>query len=261
MLSFLKSIHAQDDYCLDCIVVYGDSRTNHEIHREIVNSILRIKPYLVFHAGDIVEDKSKQQDWDNFNTITEQLRKDTEFYPVLGNLEKDSDQFFKNFPFLRNNYYSIKKFGIYFIMLDSNLDLKTNSLQYYWLESELKKITETHRPIIVVLHHPVFSVGGYYFEDLGLKNYLVPLFEKYKVAIVFSGHEHNYQRFFHNSIYYIITGGGGAPLTGKFVKNKYNQKFMKIYHFCVLSIINDQLLVKVYGINLNLIDEFIVKLR
>jgi acid phosphatase type 7 len=47
-------------------------------------------------------------------------------------------------------------------------------------------------------------------------NYLdkifTPLFEKYKVSVVFAGHMHNYQRRIDNGITYIVTGGGGAPL-------------------------------------------------
>jgi len=42
---------------------------------------------------------------------------------------------------------------------------------------------------------------------------LVPLFEKYKVAAVFAGHDHNYQHHLKNGVHYIVTGGGGAPLS------------------------------------------------
>lgn len=38
------------------IIIYGDSRTNHQIHRKIVNEIIKTKPSLVFHTGDLVED-------------------------------------------------------------------------------------------------------------------------------------------------------------------------------------------------------------
>ena len=41
---------------------------------------------------------------------------------------------------------------------------------------------------------------------------LVPLFEKYDVQMVFSGHDHDYERGTVNGIKYVVTGGGGERL-------------------------------------------------
>src|SRR5690606_5790505 len=39
-----------------------------------------------------------------------------------------------------------------------------------------------------------------------------PLFEKYGVSALFSGHDHVYSRAEHNGVRYFVSGGGGAPL-------------------------------------------------
>jgi 3',5'-cyclic AMP phosphodiesterase CpdA len=191
------------------------------------------------------------------------MREKAEFYPVLGNHETDPAVFFKQFPYLKNrHYYAVWRCGIYFILLDSNLSLKPGSVQYRWLEAQLESARSSAKPVIVILHHPVFSAGEGYFEGTGLKDYLPALFEKYKVKAVFSGHEHNYQRFFHDGIYYIITGGGGAAFTGKLLLgDKDSQKFIKAHHFCMLSVIGNQLKVDVYTPELKALDSFTVSLR
>jgi hypothetical protein len=250
----------QDNYCLNCIAVYGDSRTGHSVHKEIVRIILSFKPRVVFHTGDLVANGLSKKDWDIFNRITLPLRKNAEFYPALGNHEMNSELFFRNFNLPGNRpYYSLEYFGINFIVLDSEIDLKPGSVQYQWLESELMNLSSPKKPIIVFLHRPIFNVGRHFEQNLELRDSIVPLFERYKVKIVFSGHDHNYQRFLYNGIYYIVTGGGGAPLIGQFTNSPFKQKFIQAHHFCVLSITNGQIVVGVYDINAQLIDSFTVK--
>jgi hypothetical protein len=38
------------------IVIYGESRTDHQTHQKIVDEIIKTKPAIVFHTGDLVED-------------------------------------------------------------------------------------------------------------------------------------------------------------------------------------------------------------
>src|SRR4029077_8885067 len=85
--------------------------------------------------------------------------------------------------------------------------------QTAWIERELiaaRQDPAVHH-IFVVMHHPPFSIslhGG----ALDLRERWTPLFEKYQVSAVFSGHDHVYERAEHNGIRYFVSGGGGAPL-------------------------------------------------
>ena len=238
------------------IVIYGDSRHNHSIHRKVVSAILKVRPAVVFHLGDFVDRGSSSNDWQAFKEITSKLLKSAEFFPVLGNHEQGSALFFKNFNLANNqSWYSVERQGIHFTILDSTHGLSPNSPQYRWLESDLSSIKDNVRFRIVLLHHPILSVGGH---NIGRKNlkFLLPLFKRYRICAVFCGHEHNYQRFLQNNIYYIDTGGGGAPLYSQTRSSPYLQKFVKDYHFCALLLKDGTLNVKVFDTNLNLIDEF-----
>src|SRR5262249_61791186 len=45
-----------------------------------------------------------------------------------------------------------------------------------------------------------------------LREMWTPIFERYGVDAVFSGHDHVYERSEKNGIRYFVSGGGGAPL-------------------------------------------------
>ena len=75
-----------------------------------------------------------------------------------------------------------------------------------WLEAS----TATWK--IAVFHHPPYTCGGH-SGDEAVQRRWVPLFERFDVDLVLSGHDHNYQRFrAQNGVRYVVDGGGGAPL-------------------------------------------------
>jgi len=68
---------------------------------------------------------------------------------------------------------------------------------------------------------------------------LAQFFEKgpVKPDIVFSGHQHNYERYYHNSIHYIVSGGGGteqAPVK-RAPEDFYNQPG-DTFHYCKITL-------------------------
>ena len=151
---------------------------------------------LVFRVGDNVGNGRDPIQWKLFNDINEPLLKTADYFPSLGNHEKDSPLYFDNFPFLNHKrWYSVEREGIHFIVLDSNFDLRPGSDQNNWLVSDLESIKEDAKFKIVIFHHPIFDVGFHKADVKKLKPILLPLFQKYRVCAVFSGHDHNYQRF------------------------------------------------------------------
>jgi len=245
-------------YSVDAdIVIYADTRSNHDIHRNVVSAILKLKPSVVFHLGDFVDTGSSTVDWAAFNDVAGPLLKTTEFYPVIGNHEGDSELFFRNFKLPENRtWYSVERAGIHFTILNSNADLIPNSSQYQWLESDLRSINDKIRFRIVLMHEPIFSVVRSTVSRKRFKSSLLPLFARYGIAAVFSGHDHAYERFLYKNIYYIATGGGGANLHNQRRTSLYLQKFIKDHHFCALTVIDGFIKVSVFDTNLNLIDEF-----
>lgn len=240
------------------VVIYGDSQNNHNVHLSVVNAIMTKKPEITFHTGDLVENGESKSDWEIFNKITWDLRKVSLFYPCLGNHEGESQLYFDNFDLPGNErWYYVDYFNIRFIILDTNIDFSPSSEQYRWLVETLRD--SPYKDIIAIFHHPPYSESNI---DIGMasmiRKVLVPLFEQYGVDIVFSGHHHNYQRFYVNGIYYIVTGGGGGPLRDKDIDALHCQKFVKTHHFCFLTVRDDKMILDVYDSDLNLIDNVVI---
>jgi hypothetical protein len=86
--------------------------------------------------------------------------------------------------------------------------------QAAWLQEELSA-ADPHLPVIVTLHHPVYSLDAFHGGDPEMQRVLDAAFTgSGRVAdAVFSGHVHNYQRFTRDhggrQVPYIVAGAGG----------------------------------------------------
>lgn len=115
--------------------------------------------------------------------------------------------------------FSLANGAIRFVVLDSNLDWRQ---QDTWLQSELASAAFQEAQFrVIVVHVPPFLEywdPEAWFEkhqsEWGafVKNRFVPLFEKYGVDLVISGHQHNYERGSRNGIHYTIIGGAGGDI-------------------------------------------------
>ena len=251
---------AAQETCSHCVVVYGDTRTNHDIHKKMVALILARKPEAVFHIGDMVGDGRVAADWDKFNEITGELRKKVRFYPARGNHEQLSPDYFKVFG-IKDwiPWYSTDLHGIHFAVLDSETPFWKGTPQYKWLQNDLKKAAAApgNKFLAVLLHRPVYSTSEHGTMDPPIvAEALVPLFEEYGVDAVFSGHDHDYERSYKNGIYYVVAGSGGAPLHGQISTNTVSQVFAKSYNYLTISLAAGTIKAEVYDDSDKPIDAF-----
>jgi hypothetical protein len=92
-------------------------------------------------------------------------------------------------------------------LLDSN---DVDDAQTAWLRRVLSRSRASWR--IAVFHHPAYTCGNYDSHEAVVARW-VPLFERYGVRLVLSGHDHNYQRFApRRGVRYLVHGGGGTRL-------------------------------------------------
>jgi 3',5'-cyclic AMP phosphodiesterase CpdA len=104
-------------------------------------------------------------------------------------------------------YYTRRLGDAQLFFLDSTV---VTDRETAWLEQQLAESTSTWK--IAVFHHPPYTCGGH-SGDQTVQRRWVPLFERYRVQLVLSGHDHNYQRFgARNGVTYVVHGGGGAGL-------------------------------------------------
>lgn len=230
------------------VAIYGDSRWGAKIHKKIVGMISEFSPDVVVHLGDMVNKGNNLKEWELFFDITLPLRKNSYFQVVKGNHE-NPDEFFIQF-FGVDNYYS-DFLNYRFIYLD--VDTGLENIKKFLIENVSKNT-------IVFIHYPIFTVGGYCKNPtIKSMNSLHDLFRSLGIKLVFSAHDHNYQRFMVDGINYVITGGGGASLYSKKCDNDFLVKFYKEYNFVILNITNSIIKLTTYDINKRIIDSLEIK--
>ena len=195
-------------------LVYGDTRSRHEVHQKVVDRMVKFDPDFVLHTGDLVANGTETAQWPTFFSIEKALLAKTAFFPTLGNHDRGAAQYYG---FLQAKpYYSFDWGEVHVAAINTDIgNVKGDKDQFWeeqtrWLETDLR---ENGRAALkfVVFHHPPFSaVRRRGTNERTLQ--LTPLFEKYGVTAVFNGHDHNYQHFLRNGVHYVTTGGGGAPL-------------------------------------------------
>jgi 3',5'-cyclic AMP phosphodiesterase CpdA len=139
------------------------------------------------------------------------------FYASLGNHDAREQSRYKLFNMEGRTYYTFKapKEDVRFFALESDYPKPE---QMAWLEKELENSNEKWK--IPYFHHPLYSSGERHGSDLTLRQTLEPLFIKYGVSVVLTGHDHFYERIKpQNGIVYFVVGSGGKLRGGNIDRN------------------------------------------
>jgi len=231
-------------------VVAGDTRLvaldSWFVSRRIIGIInnLDSKPELFIDCGDLINTHWKKLQWALFKMQFSILRKDIPFYPVIGNHDVDDDESERLYKEIfelpgKETYYSFDHREGHFIVLDTEVPGKANSIQgeqLEWLEKDLAGVSPT-MTIYIFMHRPMFPQDGYKNDPLANRDKLHRLFVSRKVRAVFASHEHFYGKTKQDGILYIITGGGGAHLVKGYPGSYHN--------FVNVSMKGKQLLIQV----------------
>jgi MYXO-CTERM domain-containing protein len=237
-------------------VVFGDTRSNAGAHKNVVERVRREVPDFILATGDMVNEGTNTGDWQIFFDVERELLRDNALFPAIGNHDREPrpartvENYRKYFAVPDDSpdperYYAFTYSNARFLVLDSNLYSFALTDQTAWIERELTAAVQdgSIRHIFVVMHHPPFSTsihGG----NSELREMWTPLFEKYRVEAVFSGHDHTYEHGSHNGVQYIVSGGGGAPLYPKDpdadpVDADASRYFERTYNFLRVQVVGD----------------------
>ena len=234
-------------------VVYGDTRSSSDAHRQLVERIRAEVPDFLLGTGDLVDDGAIKSQWQTFFDVEGPLLADNVFYPALGNHDRQgrarsAEAYRARFALPKGGtdperVYAFTYGPARFIVLDSNSASFALTDQTAWLERELAAARQDKaiRHVFVVMHHPPYSIsihGG----QRDLRERWTPLFEKYGVAAVFSGHDHCYQRAEANGVRYFVSGGGGAPLYARgkriaAIDREAVQRYERVSHYLRIHVI------------------------
>ena len=138
------------------------------------------------------------------------------FQAALGNHDEPGSV---NYPPLNmggQRYYSFVRGNVRFFVLDTN---SLDSRQLQWMERALQDSHEEWK--ISYFHHPLYSSAGRHGANVDLRLRIEPLLTKYGVNVVFSGHDHIYERLKpQKGITYFVCGSGGQLRKGDLTRSE-----------------------------------------
>src|SRR5205085_7461549 len=141
-----------------------------------------------------------------------------------------------------------------FLMLDANDP--GNEAQRSWLERALN--TSRARVKIVVFHQPAFT-SGLHADNTSAQRNWVPLFVRYHVTLVLSGHNHDYEHLRVGGIDYVVTGGGGQTSYPCLRVEPGAVRCVAAYHFLLVTVAPGSVTVRAIRTSGDELDRFVIK--
>ncbi len=167
---------------------------------DLMNKADSVHPDVAFYtiAGDLVGDGLHRNEWDDVLEFPKNVISRKPFMNAVGNHDNRSGlgalMFRETFSYPKNGpekvpqeqTYSFTYKNTLFLMIDATSGIDT---QTEWIEEQLSNSTATWK--IATFHFPPYNWEEPYYD---IQEAWVPLFDKYHVDMVFSGHIHYYMR-------------------------------------------------------------------
>jgi 3',5'-cyclic AMP phosphodiesterase CpdA len=213
------------------LAVTGDSRSDTQaLWRQALEGIESQGADVLLFTGDAVETGTVMAQWDVFYTQGEPDENFDRFAGmpwifVHGNHDflGDAAWSLNSQPRNEQNFW-IRYGNTLFVSLDDTGWFLTQELPNEGAREFLIEALEANQDAtwrIVAHHKPIYSSGTRHGQDFGLLEAWTPVFDQYNVDLVFSGHEHNYERSLpvrdnevvtDNGTIYVVAAGVGAPM-------------------------------------------------
>jgi predicted phosphodiesterase len=270
-------------------VVLGDSGIGRGAQLDVADLAASFDPDLFLHTGDMLY--VADVDYVIFEPYCEILPHAC-FYPVMGNHDSEL-QFLgiawrdiftvpNDTPGRPGVFYSYDYGPAHFVGLDYFASFAPESSQRQFLLDDLADARARGvQWLIVYLHVPVYTRGVYAHLDDDQRRDLPKICDDFDVDLVFSGHDHNYQRSYPvrerqirdgyqdphfvqpRGTIYVVTGGGGQ-ITYPEIQAAPDRPFVKVFeslhHAVELLVTPTRLEVRAWtpGPDSRLLDEFTV---
>ena len=204
--------------------VVGDSGSGGKGQLAVATLLERLRPDLILHTGDVVYPAGEERHYDRrFFAPYRNLIKTVPIFPVLGNHDVRKGNgvaFLDNFrpplssPGSTKRYYSFDWGGAHIVALDSELYYGDTGSepeeQRTFLERDLAATRKRWK--VAFLHRSPYG-SSRHGGDERVREDLEPLFARHGVDMVFSGHDHVYERTVPiKGVTYVVSGGGGRRL-------------------------------------------------
>jgi hypothetical protein len=227
-------------------LVYGDDRTDDAAHASVVRAMASVPSDFLVNTGDMVADGASAPNWQAFFDIEKPLLHDRELLSAIGNHELYDDaagtNFARYFGFIddagsEHPYGTVRYGNVRFFFLNG-MDNWAAGEERAWLERELAKADGEPGLAwrFAVVHHGPWSAGPHGPNAMLLEARVPQLLAAHKVDLIFSGHDHIYERGDGGAVKYVISGGGGAPLYRDLHPTPTTRKVEAAHHFVQVTL-------------------------
>lgn len=188
-------------------VYVGDAQNNIlELWSRVIRSSFADAPRsrFIIHAGDLINTADRDEQWGEWHRAAGWINQSVVSFPVPGNHEygkseagtRELNRHWRpqftlpenGLPELPETNYYVDIHGVRVVALNSNLK---HAEQAAWLDKLLS--SNRNRWTVVTFHHPIFSTARGR-DNKDLRAIFKPVFDKHRVDIVLTGHDHSYGR-------------------------------------------------------------------
>lgn len=135
------------------------------------------------------------------------------FHAAIGNHDEPATIHYPPLNMNGQRYYTFVRGNVRFFVLDTNM---LDRPQLQWFEAALAQSSEDWK--IAYFHHPLYGNAGRHGSNVDTRVLVEPLLLRYGVTVVFSGHDHVYERLKpQRGIHYFVAGSGGKLRKGDLV--------------------------------------------
>jgi hypothetical protein len=247
------------------MLVFGDtgrgSPEQYELGR-MMTAYRQVFPYeTVLMTGDNIYGTDKAEDMkkkfeDVYRPLLDQGVK---FYASLGNHDASNQRFYALFNMNGEEYFRFEKGNVALYSLNSNY---MDKRQMDWLVGKLAG--DGNKWKIAFFHHPPYSSGGRHGSDEKIREAVHPIFVKHGIDVVFTGHDHFYERIKpQDGITYFVAGAGGKIRAGDIKKNSplTAKAFDKDLSFMLVEIDKDEMFFQAVTRKGETVDSGVIKRR
>ena len=226
--------------------VYGDTRAGrfkkNLVHRWLLSMIRKKDFEFLLHTGDIVFHTDEERSWDAFFRQSASMLAGLPVIVTAGNHDfYDRGERLRRYFIptaggrIEGFYYSFDWGTAHFLVLNTEVPLDPDSDQFRFAASDLDGAAG-RGPLFVIHHKPLYgSLRGIVNRPAGKA--LASLYSRFGVDVVFSGHNHYYERTRPiDGVTYIVAGGGGARLHRVDRPGSYTASLVADYHYIIVDV-------------------------
>ncbi len=220
-------------------VLIGDSGSGDEAQQAVADAMVRYFTTArhfghVLMLGDNLYDDDYTGEF--MTPYKPLLDRGVTFHAAIGNHDRDLQIHFKPFNMRDRDFYTFDEGNARFAVLNSNHPDDPRQLE--WLDGVFKDAQTKWR--IAFFHHPLYSSGQHAAQSRDvIRPALEPALVRNGVNVVFSGHEHLYERISpQKGIRYFVSGGGGRYLYNV-SRSPFDEVAVSDHHFMVINIAGD----------------------